>query len=789
MNMKTNKTQDMKKVLLPLFAAAMLFAACENEQDVAPVLTYQEGITFTVPDFKNGDDTRMAVDVNASGATFTWMEGDTLGVFPSNGYQTAFPISGGAGTNTAVFDGADWALRPNASYAAYYPFVYEIKDKTTIEASYLGQTQDGNGSTAHIGAFDYLAAKYNTVSADGNVNFVLNHLGCLVRFQLTMPEADTYTSMTLRCEECMFTTVGKFDLTATTPELSTKSQYVSISLALNNIATTEANQVMTLYMMLPPMDLSSKNLSIKVSGEKDYESIIIGKDMKAGNIYGYSNKLTTSHEYVDLGLSVMWATCNVGANSPEEYGDYFAWGETKPYYTEGHAQDNPCNDWREGKSGYNYSSYKWCNNDEWTGITKYTFADGLTNGIWYSGDIFIGDYKTVLDPEDDAATANWGGFWRIPTREEQDELRNNCTWTWTTKNGVNGYNVEGSNGNSIFLPAAGDRCDLALGNIGIAGSYWSSTLGADYSESAPSLHLDSNIYCRGGNGRCGGLTVRPVFTRQVIISTSVSLNKTTLNLTAGDPAEQLHATVLPVDATQKSIIWTSSNPEVATVDQKGVVTPIKNGSSTISATTVDGSNLTTSCIVNIGNYHNGHEYVDLGLSVKWATCNVGATSPEEYGDFFAWGELLTKEFYNEINYKFYESKGYYSKYYDRSQALGNFGDKKKILEKGDDVAFVKWGDGWRMPSADEFSELIQECSWTWDSYNNVVGYTITGKNGNTIFLPASGNSEMYNVGTMYWSRSRSINDGNAYCLYFTSLEFLLNVKNRIIGCSVRPICP
>ena len=160
---------------------------------------------------------------------------------------------------------------------------------------------------------------------------------------------------------------------------------------------------------------------------------------------------TGNHEYVDLGLSVKWATCNVGATKPEEYGDYFAWGETQP------------------KSNYDWSTYKYCNGSYKT-LTKYNNSSSY-------GTV---DNKTTLDLSDDAARANWGGSWRMPTRAEQDELRNNCTWTWTTQNGVNGYKVTSkSNGNSIFLPAAGYRDDSSLNNAGSTGYYWSSSLYTD----------------------------------------------------------------------------------------------------------------------------------------------------------------------------------------------------------------------------------------------------------------------------------------------------------------------
>ncbi|MCQ2242626.1 MAG: fibrobacter succinogenes major paralogous domain-containing protein [Bacteroidaceae bacterium] len=153
------------------------------------------------------------------------------------------------------------------------------------------------------------------------------------------------------------------------------------------------------------------------------------------------------HEYVDLGLSVKWATCNIGASKPEEYGDYFAWGETTP------------------KTTYNWSTYKWCNGSDDT-MTKYCTSSNY-------GTV---DDKITLDLADDAARANWGGSWRMPTFKELDELKIKCTWTWTIKNNVWGYNVTGLNGNSIFLPAAGYGYEGVLRGEGSYGYYWTSSL-------------------------------------------------------------------------------------------------------------------------------------------------------------------------------------------------------------------------------------------------------------------------------------------------------------------------
>lgn len=191
--------------------------------------------------------------------------------------------------------------------------------------------------------------------------------------------------------------------------------------------------------------------------------------------------MENGHEYVDLGLSVKWATLNVGARFYDEYGDYFAWGETFP------------------KSDYSWKTYKWCSNSSYHQLTKYNYN---TNG----GEV---DYKNVLDPEDDAAHVNWGGTWRMPTHAELHELREKCNWEWLSQNGLFGYNVVSKvNGNSIFLPAAGCYYNHSIYEVGERGYYWSNTLCSDASEFAYRLNFESeNVYdfyggLRGEYGFC-----------------------------------------------------------------------------------------------------------------------------------------------------------------------------------------------------------------------------------------------------------------------------------------------
>ena len=201
-------------------------------------------------------------------------------------------------------------------------------------------------------------------------------------------------------------------------------------------------------------------------------------------VFGAEN-VEDDHEYVDLGLpsGLLWATCNVGANSPEEYGDYFAWGETSP------------------KSVYNWDTYAYgyYDNNGFLHLTKYNTSYS------YYGPV---DNLTILQPGDDAATANYGG--RMPTKEEWQELRDNCTSVWTTQSGVNGRRFTGPNGNSLFLPAAGYRYGSSLSGAGSCGFYWSSSLNTGYPDFARGFSISSGNYNVSNDYRCYGNSVRPV---------------------------------------------------------------------------------------------------------------------------------------------------------------------------------------------------------------------------------------------------------------------------------------
>jgi len=378
-------------------------------------------------------------------------------------------------------------------------------------------------------------------------------------------------------------------------------------------------------------------------------------------------------EIVDLGLSVKWASWNVGADKPEGLGNLYAWGELSP------------------KTDYSASTYKFYNNS----YTKYGSVDN----------------KYRLDSEDDVAQQNWGDKWRMPTFEELKELKEKCTFTETELNGVPVTKVTGPNGNFIYFPYPGNFTGTYLYFKNSIGSYWSSDLESD--SYAKDLDFGYSEPSLNGDTRYHGQSIRPVY---------------------GD------------------------NNDV----------PHPNG-------TVP-------------------DVVDLGLTsgTLWAAWNIGASTPEEYGTYFAWGETAPKGCYDWSTYKFGDGSNF-SKY--------NSTDGLTELELEDDAAYVILGKDWRMPTHKEELELVNECSWESVTVNGISGYKITGPNGNSIFMPRGGlydgtdyscdGTKLSNVNTCGWYWSSTLNaKGSAYAqglCFFPSLLSNVSDNERCDGHNIRPV--
>ena len=481
---------------------------------------------------------------------------------------------------------------------------------------------------------------------------------------------------------------------------------------------------------------------------------LLGLNMPLG---AQSTGTENGHEWVDLGLpsGLKWATCNVGAKTPEQCGNYYAWGETKPK-------------------------------------EEYTQANSLTYG------------KDIDDisgnAQYDAATANWGGDWRMPTSAEMDELNFKCTWEWTKQNGVRGYKVTGPNGNSIFLPAVGyfDGTKFNSGSCGFS-YYWGS------SPSSGTLYACSLKFHSGSHftysdyNRNYGYSVRPVRSR-VGIETPI-VTASVVEFTDITARIKTYATDGGAEITERGFYW-GTNPNPSETDNKFVLENIVGNKTNtllnltpntiyyVKAYATNSEGTSYSEVVSFTTLAESpyNEYVDLGLpsGLKWATCNVGANTPEEYGNHYAWGEVLTKTEYSSSNCPTYgltkselQSQGYI--------------DSEGNLTPQYDAARANWSGDWRLPTKAEMQELIDNCTWEWTTQNGKNGYKVTGPNGNYIFLPAAGyrdGSSLRSAGSYgyYWSLApHEGNSYNAYYLYFSSDDHYVSHYGRNYGLSVRPV--
>lgn len=511
-----------------------------------------------------------------------------------------------------------------------------------------------------------------------------------------------------------------------------------------------------------------------------------GSNSRTGYVYVYLTDLTSgtlqksitviqgTHfeaEYVDLGLSVYWATCNVGATTSEGYGNVYSWGEIS--------------------TNYHYWSYYKLSAGTQSTLTKYnSYVDYGYNGYV--------DYKTVLDPIDDVASVMWGGDWRMPTKDEYDELVNSCLWEWTTQGGVNGYKITscipGYTDRSIFLPAAGaSSSGSTASNKGREGFYWQSNVSLCPYHSW-NFYIRPGFFSVGDDSRKNGYSIRPVKPSPVADEVSIILSRTAMSVKVGT-TDSIRATIKQkYGIIGHDVHWSSSNESIATVSSSGEVTGVAPGMCTIMASMGTAQ---TECSVNVTSASVTPEFVDLGLSVNWATFNVGADRPEGVGDYFSWGDIDSKSSYNLITYKYCDGSDYvnFTKYCDNS-SWGNVDNKNK-LEPEDDIATVYWGEKWFMPTPIEVDELIQNCTWTWTTLNGVKGYRVTSNVGGytdrSIFLPAAGvrgvdNQMGVGFNGQYWTASCE-NAGwvAAWKMYFNKSATSVNEDNRFYGYPIRPV--
>lgn len=478
----------------------------------------------------------------------------------------------------------------------------------------------------------------------------------------------------------------------------------------------------------------------------DISQIYFGEERYTDN-----ELVPTEGEIIDLGLSVKWRSSNVGANSPEEYGAYFSWSET---------------------------------------VEKDFYADGIN----------VAPFKTIqLSRKYDAARANLDKNWRMPSPKEFEELATKCEWIWGTNKGVPGYLVKGINGNSIFLPVGGYKQQSDNNEEKTAGCYWTSAKDDafvnKYNGNAISFKFDNTRKQIAAREAYIGMNVRPVYyydSNQFNFVSITDITSTSFNILMdySEPHKYMFATIgAMIEESGLPYQWNSVYLSEQTYCDNVLKIKITNLKPRTKydiyawAFTEDGALITSPCnpVISVTTKALDLEdisTVDLGLSVLWSSCNLGAYAPDDKGDYFAWGEVVpNKDRYDIDNWAF---------------AAGNYHD---ITSTEYDAAHVTLGDGWRIPTETEVRELIAKCKWEKVFNKGTLGYKVTGPNGNSIFLPAAGYRSLdklidyADIGE-YWISTVSANDSKQQSLYFYIPEDYKTVSigsSHAIGANIRPV--
>jgi hypothetical protein len=459
---------------------ALAFVSCKKDKETTGNMTFEATISQPTSNSKThiGPDNMLV-----------WDAGNTIKVFNAAGQYGDFTTNDNNAV-TATFAGT---LTASESYTAFYPNAQF--DGTNVRVAV--------GGTQTYVADNFANNSYPMLATNSGDNFLFHSHAGVLRLQFTSEVGATVGSITVAgvgndvlAGTMVYPYGYHYDFNDVMP-YTVEGGVQEVTLNCGAGVTLQSTPTVFNIILLENALSNGFTVTLKAVDGSELQSFTApeGNTIMAENIVIMPELAVTGtgggggdeHAYVDLGLpsGLLWATCNVGANAPEEYGDYFAWGETTP------------------KTTFNWSNYQLCNGSENT-LTKY--CDNSNYG--YNG---FTDNLTTLLPEDDAATANWGDGWRMPTNEEFEELYNNTTVTWTQQNGVNGRLFTAANGNSLFLPAAGYRWDVGLYGAGDWGYFWSSSLLTGGPGYALYFIIGSNYYCSiSYDNRYIGLTVRPV---------------------------------------------------------------------------------------------------------------------------------------------------------------------------------------------------------------------------------------------------------------------------------------
>lgn len=660
---------------------AILSLACQKEQNCQETAPIQRDFTevfyATIEEQEptgENPSTKVYVDENLQ---VLWNKEDKITIFDHFTYNLKYQFMGEDGDNTGTFQMVPLTEFVTGNLAQYVYAVFPYNSTTTISNDAVISVDLPLAQLYEEKSFGRSANTMISVTEDENLRF--RNVGSYLSFRLygdnvsiTGIEFKGNNGEKISGRARIVMTPGGIPETTMTAEAK---ETVEVFCGSPMTIGADADNATEFLFVIPPTTLT-KGFTITVTGSngetfvKSLSSNIVLERNTIKRMKPLKVEITPSipiPEAVDLGLSVKWASFNLGATALNDYGEYYSWGETTP---------------EDGY--YDWSNYKWGSPSD--GFSKYAKGQG----------------KTVLDPEDDAASKNLGGKWRMPTIDEFDELKKYCQWVKETIDGVVCYKVIGPNENYIYIPAYPGYYSNGIRERGVNGYYWSSDIETSDWQKAKNLWLVNGISLNSGK-RCFGEVIRPVYGERNV------------------------------------------------------------------------------------------DMADLGLSVKWARYNLGASKPEEYGDYFSWGEIAPKQDYSWETYKWCNgTEQSFTKYCgSTSYGYDGFVDRKQELDRDDDAAYNILGGRWRIPDPWEYEELTEKCSWKYTTLNGINGYKVTGPSGDYIFLPAAGAS-FFNVGEygLYWlSYKPSNKDSRAEIMMFDSNKpyYYGAVASREMGLSIRPV--
>ena len=765
--------------------------------------------------------TRTSVVPNESYTAFDfiWSAKDTVGIYPDAGSQVFFTMENGAGASSATFDGGAWTCKDGYVYRSYYPFIGDIYlDATKIPVTFLGQKQVGNDNSDHFQKYDYMYTAAAT--------------------------------LTLSLDEALFVTEGEYDLTAASPAIVGKKYSDSMSIDLD--VTFTSPDILKVYVPLAPMDMSGKTLTITITDDNGREfqyTYNPSKPYDASKIY----RLKSASSLVQPNNVIYYTSTDGNVVIPNAT-DVFGANIVSYDYVNGQGVITFDGDVTSIGTGA-FSNRKTLSSvsipNSVTSIGQIAFMDcsslqeiNIPESVVEIGtSAFIrcsSLSSTIIIPNSvtnlgDKAFAGCVSLSRFSGKYSADNgrclIRDNTIiaiapyglTSYSIPTGVTGieYAFSGCDTYSILIPNTVETighdafydCEN-LSTIDIPESVICIGYQSFTGSGLVSIYIPSNVKKIDGHAFeiCRNLESVTIEEGVTSIGSRAFYNCFSLSsIILPESVNKIYSEAFGNCTSLSSITIKAINPPSFASGTNNdafyntncpIYVPKESVESYKTAWTYYADRI--QAIPTTGEI-NGHAYVDMGNGLLWATMNIGASSPEDIGDYFAWGE--TEPYYNSkspLTWKVDKSSGYCWESYQFNPSgdgatFSKYTDEytgESVLLSEDDAARVNWGGLWRIPNYYDWIWLKSNCTWQYETNSGVSGYRVTSKiNSHSFFLPVAG----YFAGTtlyssysgvgFYWSSSMG-NVGNtpvARGLYLTSNEASFRDDYRYRGQSIRPV--